>query len=308
MAALDSINLNRLAVFTAVAEAGSFTAAAERLGLTKAMVSQHLARLEAELGVALLIRSTRRLSLTEAGAAFFADCVQLLEAAEAAIGRVHQGQDAPSGTLRLTAPVDYGTAVVAPALTAFSARYPAVQVDFQVTDTVMDLVAERFDLGIRIGWLGDSRLRAATLGRFDQVLVGAPSYLARHGTPRQPADLTEHRFVALSLLRSPLTWTFQDAAGTSHPVRVQSSISTNTSVTVQAFVRAGAGIAVLPSYAVAEALESGELVSLLHDFSLTPGGVYAVYPAVRHTPAKVRAFIAFFKAHLAERGMSGEGP
>ena len=140
------VNLNRLAVFAALVRAGSFTRAAEELGMTKAMVSQHLARLEQELGVTLLMRSTRRMSLTEAGAIFHADCVRILADAEAAIERAGESRDAPRGTLRMTTSLDYGIAVVVPKLASFMRRYPAVQVDLVLSDHITDVIAERFDL------------------------------------------------------------------------------------------------------------------------------------------------------------------
>jgi DNA-binding transcriptional LysR family regulator len=158
------VNLNRLAVLVALVRAGSFTAAAETLGMTKAMVSQHVARLERELGVTLLLRSTRRMTLTEAGSAFHAACVRILAEAEAAIEQVGRGQEKPSGTLRLTATSDYGTPVVAPALAQFMRLHPQLQVDLVLTDHVSDLIAERFDLAIRMGRLRDSDLRSARLG------------------------------------------------------------------------------------------------------------------------------------------------
>jgi DNA-binding transcriptional LysR family regulator len=185
----NEVNLNRLAVFVALVHAGSFTAAAEQLGLTKAMVSQHLARLEQELGTTLLLRSTRRMSLTEAGTVFHADCARLLADAEAAIARVGGNRDTPSGTLRLTTSTDCGMAVVAPALASFCQVHPQVQVDLVIGDRFNDLIAERFDLAIRVGWLRDSSLHATRLGSFRQMVVATPAYLATHGTPRRPEQL-----------------------------------------------------------------------------------------------------------------------
>jgi DNA-binding transcriptional LysR family regulator len=150
----NEVNLNRLAVFVALVRAGSFTAAAEALGMTKAMVSQHVARLERELGVTLLLRSTRRMTLTEAGNTFHAACVRILAEAEAAIEQAGRGQEKPSGTLRLTATGDYGTAVIAPVLADFLRANPQLQVDLVLADHVSDLIAERFDLAIRMGRLG----------------------------------------------------------------------------------------------------------------------------------------------------------
>ncbi|SFS19840.1 DNA-binding transcriptional regulator, LysR family [Dyella sp. OK004] len=284
------INLNRLAVFTALVRAGSFTAAAEQLGMTKAMVSQHVARLEQELGVTLLVRSTRRMSLTEAGATFHADCVRILADAEAAIERVGEGHDMPRGTLRLTTSLDYGIAVVAPKLASFMRLYPAVQVDLVLSDHISDVIAERFDLAIRGGWLRDSTLRATRLGGFRQLLVASPAYLAEQGTPRRPEDLAAHRSIAMSALPAPLRWTFTAQGGTRRTVRMRQTAQANSAAAVRCLVLAGAGVAVLPDYLVEEDIRAGHLVALLAQYRLPEGGIHAVYPG-RKAPAKVRAFI-----------------
>jgi DNA-binding transcriptional LysR family regulator len=296
-----SVNLNRLAAFTAVVESGSFTAAAEKLGLTKAMVSQHVSRLEKELGIGLLTRTTRKVTPTEAGAAFYADCAQVLQELEAAIARVGGGSEVPSGTLRLTTTEDYGAAVVVPALAGFMHRFPAVKIEFIATDQVVDLVAGRFDLAIRTGWLRDSSLRAAKLGGFDQVVAAAPAYLKKIGTPKRPEDLTKHRWITLTLLRSALTWTFSAKDGRTQTVRISSTVSTNSTASLRAFMREGVGVSILPQYMLDADLRAGRLVRLLPGWSLPQGGVHAVYPNARYTSAKVRAFLDFFREYLAQR-------
>ncbi|TBR39856.1 MULTISPECIES: LysR family transcriptional regulator [Dyella] len=292
------INLNRLAVFVALVQAGSFTAAAEQLGMTKAMVSQHVARLEQELGVTLLVRSTRRMSLTEAGAAFHADCVRILAETEAAIERVSENRDAPRGTLRLTASLDYGTAVVAPALASYMLTYPQVQVDLVLSDHLSDLIAERFDLAIRGGSLRDSTLRATRLSGFRQLVVASPSYVARAGTPKRPEDLATFAWVAMSALSSPLTWTFTHAKGGRTTVRVRAVAQANNASAVRALVLASAGAAILPDYLVEDDVRAGRLKVLLPTYRLPEGGIHAVYPGQR-PPAKVRAFIDHLAASIA---------
>lgn len=284
------INLNRLAVFVALVRAGSFTAAADQLGMTKAMVSQHLAKLEQELGVSLVIRSTRRMSLTEAGAGFHADCVRILAEAQAAIERVSDDLDTPRGTLRLTSSYDYGATVVAPALASFIRKHPGVQADLVLSDHVSDLIAERFDLAIRGGWLRDSNLRATRLAGFRQLVVATPAYLAQHATPRRPEDLAQHRWIALSALSSPLRWTFTSARGQRRVVRMQGVAQASSASAVRALVLASAGVAVLPDYLVEPDIRAGRLVVLLAQHRLPEGGIHAVYPGAR-PPAKVRAFI-----------------
>ena len=293
------INLNRLGVFVALVRAGSFTAAAQQLGTTKAMVSQHLAKLEEELGVTLLVRSTRKMSLTDAGERFHEDCARVLADAEAAIARLGECRNTPMGVLRVAAAGDHGPAIVAPALAAFAERYPQVSVELVVGDALVDLIAERFDLSIRLGWLRDSSLRAAKLASFRQCLVASPGYLARHGTPQTPAELAAHRWIALTILNSPTRWTFTDASGTEHAVQMRAAASANTTLAAHGFVVAGMGASVLPDYVVADDLEAGRLVALLPGFRLPEGGVHAVYPG-RQPSVKVRAFIDLLRERLGE--------
>ncbi|WP_266159573.1 LysR family transcriptional regulator [Dyella silvatica] len=295
----SEVNLNRLAIFAALVRAGSFTAAAEQLGMTKAMVSQHLARLEQELGVSLLMRSTRRMSLTEAGAMFHTDCVRILSETDAAIERVGESRDTPTGTLRITTSVDYGVAIVAPAVASFLKLYPMVQVDLTLSDQVSDLIAERFDLAIRGGWLRDSNLRALRLSSFRQLLVAAPTYLAASGVPRRPADLAGHAMVALSVLASPSRWIFTSSGGKRSTVRIPQVAQANSAAAVRAIALAGAGVAVLPDYLAEPDIRAGRLVALLAQYRLPEGGIHAVYPS-RQPAAKVRAFIAHLRDRLSD--------
>jgi DNA-binding transcriptional LysR family regulator len=300
----SSVNLNRLAAFAAVVETGSFTAAAERLGLTKAMVSLHVSRLEKELGIALLTRTTRKVAPTEAGAAFHADCGPVLQEMEAAIARVGGQSEEPAGTLRLTAPEDYGSALVVPALSAFMRLHPKVRVEFLATDEVVDLVGGRHDLGIRVGWLRESSLRATRLGGFRQFVVASPAYLKAARAPRHPRDLPGLSWAGLSTLRSAWTWHFA-SRGRTQTVRITPAVTTNSAGTLRAFLREGAGVGILPDYMLAGDLAAGRLVRLLPGWNLPEGGVHAVYPNVRYTSAKVRAFVDFLRDHLAQD--QGEG-
>ena len=298
MPAPGSVNLNRLAAFAAVVESGSFTAAGEKLGLTKAMVSQHVSRLEKELGITLLTRTTRKVTPTEAGSAFYADCAPVLLEVEAAIARVGGGTGVPSGTLRLTAPDDYGSAAIVPALAGFLHQFPQLKVELVATDQVVDLVAGRFDLAIRTGWLRESSLRATQLGSFDQIVAASPAYLKKAGMPKRPQDLAQHHWIALTLLRSPLTWNFSGRDGKSQSVRVSPTISTNSTASLRAFMREGLGISVLPNYMLDADIAAGRLTRVLPSWSLPQGGVFAVYPNVRYTSAKVRAFVDFLRNQL----------
>jgi DNA-binding transcriptional LysR family regulator len=293
------VNLNRLAIFVALVRAGSFTAAAEQLGMTKAMVSQHLLKLERELGVTLIVRSTRRMALTEAGVTFHADCVQLLEQAQSAIERIGDRRNTPRGTLRLTTTTDYGMAVIAPALAEFRRLHPQLQVDLVINDQVSDLIAERFDLAIRIGWLRDSSLRAARLGSFRQLVMATPGHIAEHGLPRRPEELATHPWIAMSTLVAPLRWTFT-RGGTRRTVRMTQAMQANNAAAIRALVLSGAGVSVLPDYLVQDDVQPGSLQVLLAQYRLPEGGIYAVYPDPQ-PPAKVRAFIDFMRDRLAAR-------
>jgi DNA-binding transcriptional LysR family regulator len=299
MPTASSINLNRLSAFAAVVESGSFTAASEKLGLTKAMVSQHVSRLESELGVALLTRTTRQVIPTDAGARFYADCAQVLLDMEGAIARVGGEAGKPSGTLRITASVDYGAAVVVPTLGAFMARFPDVNVDFVGTDQVVDLVGGRFDLAIRTGWVREPNLRATQMAGFEQWVVASPAYLKKHGMPGRPEDLAAHRWISLSILRTPLSWTFTPARGKARTVRMTARVSTNSAASLREFLRQGTGVSTVPDYMLDADVRSGKLVRLLPGWKLPTAGIHAVYPNVRYTSAKVRAFVDFFRDSLA---------
>jgi DNA-binding transcriptional LysR family regulator len=286
-----AVNLNRLAVLVAVVEAGSFTAAAARLGLTKARVSQHITALEAELGTALLVRTTRRLRTTEAGQAFVADCARILRETDTAIARVARSAgDAPSGTLRVTVAASHIPAIIAPALAALARDHPDLAIEVLATDAIIDLVAAGVDIAVRVGWLGDSRLRRVRLGAFRQVVIAAPSYLERFGRPRHPRDLAAHRWIALSALRAPLSWTFMRGAARTR-VRVAAPIRASAPAAVHALVVAGAGITALLDDVVAPDIAVGRLEPLLTEYTLPEAGIYAVHPPLRHVPAKTRAFI-----------------
>src|SRR5581483_4673128 len=192
---MQAINLNRLAYFAAVVDAGSFTRAAERLGITKTVVSQQVARLEAEVGVNLLVRTTRRVQPTEAGRMLHSRSVAILREAGDAFSELAHVNAAPRGTLRVTAPNDYGTSVVAPVMATFVARHPACQVELLLSDAKIDLISHQIDLSVRVGWLEDSGARARRIGVFQQLLVATPALLRRFPTA-EPNDLTSWPFVA----------------------------------------------------------------------------------------------------------------
>ncbi|NPC54080.1 LysR family transcriptional regulator [Caenimonas soli] len=291
------IDLNSLPVFAAVAEAGGFTAAAEKLGMAKAKVSLTVARLEAQLGTSLFARTTRRVVLTEAGQALYAECVPALRGVQESLAQVGNAGNL-GGVLRISAAVDYAAQSLSPALAAFAARHPGLEIDVRTSDRVADLLKEGIDLAIRLGWLRDSTLRATKLGDFEQHVLAAPAYLEAAGPIKVPADLAQHAWVALTLLPTPLTWKFASARGQTRTVRMNARLRTDSGATLRALLENGMGISVMDSLSSAQAVHDGRLVRVLPQWSLPKGGVYAVYPPGRHVPAKVRAFIDFYGAWL----------
>lgn len=295
-----SISLARLAAFVAVAEAGSFTAAAERLNTTKSAVSQAVAVLERELGAQLLQRSTRKLAITEEGESFLTDCRALLADAETVMERARTGRAQPSGILRLTSTQGMAS-MVAGWIATYRERYPAMRVDYAPTDRKLDLIAERFDLTIRIGPMADSSLRAVVLEELEIWTVAAPSYLARHGTPRKPAELARHEWIALSLLPSP--WSVEYQRG-QRKVRVKTrgSISVASNDALLRLVIQGAGISGFPSTPDLRAeVEAGRLVRVLTGWGTRRMFLYAAYPGGISPPAKTRAFIDLAKEAVRAR-------
>lgn len=289
------MNLNRLAYFAAVLDTGSFTQAAERLGVTKAVVSQQVAKLEEELGASLIVRSTRSVQPTEAGRAFHARCILILKEAEDAFDLVAEASGAPSGTLRLTAPYDYGTAKVVPAVTRYISRHPGCEVEVNFTDRRLDLMAGELDLAIHVGWLQDSSLQARRIGDFRQVVVATPRFVSEHAVPQEPADLMGLPLVANLALRDPLTWRFSRDAVTRETVQLAARLRLDTTTAVYNAVLLGAGISVLPDFLVAGDLAAGRLIALLPDWQLASGGIHAVFPPARYRPPKVSAFVEILR-------------
>lgn len=285
------MNLNRLAYFAAVVDAGSFTRAAERLGISKAVVSQQVARLEAEVGTTLLVRTTRKVYPTEAGRMFHVRCAFILREAEDAFGELGQALSTPTGTLRMTAPFDYGISRVVPAVIEFTRRYPACNVDLSLGDRSIDFVAEGFDMAVRVGWLVDSSLQARRIGSFRQLLVCAPELQQAISVLKTPDGLEALPFVANQALRDPLEWHFTRNEIEKASVRMQATISVDATTAVHAAVLAGAGFSVLPDFLVAADLASARLIHMLPEWALPSGGIHAVFPPARYRPSKVSAFV-----------------
>jgi DNA-binding transcriptional LysR family regulator len=295
MANLFDINLNRLVVFVAVVETGSITAAAKRLGLAKTMVSAHMQKLEAEIGSCLLIRTTRRLHLTEAGTLFYEACQKILHDTEAAIALANSNTQHLRGKLRISTSIDYGISVIAPLAAELTKTNPELRIEIVSSDHRVDMVAEGIDVAIRIGRLADSSHKAALIAHFEEWAV-APPAMFLDGLPTSPKQLEEYPFVALSVLPNLLNWTFVRPEHASESVRFNASIVSNTSSTVKSAVMAGAGFMICPDFSVREDIAAERLIRLVPEWSLMGGGIYAVFPASAQPSHKVSVFIAALKA------------
>jgi len=284
-------NLNRLVYFAAVIDAGSFTRAAEHLGITKAVVSQQVARLEQDVGTTLLMRTTRRLQPTEAGRIFHGRCVAILRETEDAFNELAEARTDPKGLLRVTAPYDYGTSVVVPIVAAFAARYPDCKVELNLSDKSVDLIADNMDLAIRVGWLADSSLQARRIGSFRQLLVGSAQFAEKLSLLRDPMELPALPFVANSALRESSEWIFTNEDREIRTVQLKAGIAINTTPAVMEAVKHGGGLSVLPDFLAAADMSNGGLVHVLPEWHLPSGGIYTVYPAARFRPPKVTAFV-----------------
>lgn len=282
-----------ITAFIKVVEAGSFARAAERLGVSVSSVSRHVAELEAHLDARLLNRTTRRLSLTEAGRAFHERCVQLLADLEEAEASAGAGTAVPRGTLRVSCGVSFGTQHVAPAVAAFMAKYPDVRLDLELSDRVVDLVDEGFDAAVRIGAVGGQNLVARRVGDTRLVCCASPAYLARYGEPRTPEDLARHACLLYQYLPQRDTWMFVDRAGAPRRVRVAGPAYANNGKFLATLAEAGVGICYEPDFIVGSAIRAGNLVAVLRSYGPVAGEINVVYASRRHLSAKVRAFADF---------------
>lgn len=308
--------LAAMAVFARVVEAGSFSQAGRQLGLSKSAVSKAVARLEDHLGTRLINRTTRKLSLTETGRAFYEGCRRMLDEAEAAERAVTHLADAPRGVLRVNAPMSFGIRHLSPGLGAFMAAYPELEVDLTLEDRRVDLVEEGYDLAIRIGVMPDSSLVARKLGPNPRVICAAPAYLERRGAPQRPEALSGHDCLLYHYQSSGDTWRLRPCgaggsgagSGAETSVRVRGRLKVNNGDSLREAALAGLGIAALPAFIVHEDLAAGRLVALLQDWEdAADGGVYAVYPASRNLSPKVRVFIDFLAERFARRPYWGGG-
>jgi DNA-binding transcriptional LysR family regulator len=291
--------LTAIRAFAQVVESGGFAKAAERLGLSTTATSRHVAELETHLQTRLLNRTTRRVSLTESGRAYYERVVQLLADLEEAEQEAQRAAVVPRGVIKLTTAVNFGVRHVAPAIAAFLAKYPEVRFDVSLSDRIVDLVEEGLDLGIRIGGPGPQNVVARKLGETRVVPCASPDYLARHGTPQVPEDLARHNCFTYEYVTPRNVWTFRDADGRERPVRVGGNLHSNNGDLLAEAAARGVGIVLEPAFIVGPEVRAGRLVPLLQDFAPAPLPIYAVYSSRKHLSAKVRLFIDFLLEHFA---------
>lgn len=294
--------MDRLAgieAFVRVVENGSFVRAAERLDVSTSSLSQRVADLEAHLGTRLLNRTTRRLSLTESGQAFFERGVALLADLEEAELLASSSAASPRGTLKLTCAHAIGVQRLAPAIAGFARQHPALKFDVVVSDRLVDLVDEGFDLALRIGTVGSDQLVARKLGAMRLLMCASPEYLQRRGTPRTPADLARHDLLSYAYSRKPRLWTLRGEDGATIEIKVAGSLHANSGEVLVAAAAAGLGIVLETDFHLSQALADGRLVRVLPQYDSGGGDIWAVYPSRRHLSAKVRLFVEHLAAEFA---------
>jgi len=282
-------------LFVRAAETGSLSKAARDANLTQPTVTKQVAALERQLGVRLLNRNTRGLSLTEIGALYYEKCKRLLEQFDEAENVARERQGEMRGTLRIATSVAFGRRVVTPLVLEFMQRHPLLRIDLSFEDNFVDLVAGGVDLAIRMGRLADSSLGARYLGTNPWVMIATPLYLKRNGAPRTPADLTRHNLLIYSTVLGDDRLHFVGPDTKAQTVAVRGNLRSNNLSTILAAVRAHMGLAALPHYVAATSIAEGHVVTTLADFVLPAQEIHAVYPAPRQVPAKVDAFIAYLR-------------
>ena len=293
-------HFSALPIFVTVVECGSFSLASQKLGLSKSAVSKRITLLEQSLGIQLLHRTTRSLSLTEAGARYFDYVRPAVKLAADGLDAISELQQAPQGNLRIAAPMVFGRLHIAPLIPEFLRRYPKIQLQMQMDDKTTDLIAGGFDLAIRIGELPDSSLIARKIAPCLSVICASPEYLARQSVPHTPQQLSQHNCLFYSYFRDGVEWTFLSPQG---PTRIQpnGNYQVNNSDVIHQATLDGLGIANLPRFMVDTDLQAGRQQALLADQPLPEHGIYAVYPQRKHLPTKVNVLIEFLMELLVKR-------
>lgn len=294
--------LTEMEAFVQVVDNGGFTDAARKMNLSKSAVSKHVSALEARLGARLLNRTTRRVSPTELGLAYYDRARSVLAEAGEADSMVTAMQATPKGSLRVSAPVTFGVRPLATMVAGFLAACPEVDVNLVLDDRFVEVVAEGYDLAIRIGTLADSSLKARKLAETRTLIAAAPAYLAEAGTPRTIDDLNDHRLLHYSQQSAGNFWRLRTASGEERQVRVGGRLTVNNGEALMRAAEAGIGIAQIPSFMIGDAIERGRLVEVLANRTPDILGIYALYPQGRFPQPKLRAFIDYLAEQLRGRG------
>jgi len=279
--------------FIAVVDAGSFTAAADRLGLAKSAISRRVSALEDRLGVQLLHRTTRVLNLTETGRSFYDHGTRILEDVDEAEAAAQQQHGELRGTLRFALPLSFGVRHMCGPIATFSKQHPKVRFDLDLNDRRVDLIEDNFDVALRIGRLTDSSLIARRLFDVRAVVCGSPHYLNVHGEPNTPADLVDHQCLVYSNLIDPDKWEYEGRDGNRNTVKVNSVMSASSGDFLSNAAAHGMGLVIQPTFIASTAIRSGNLTPVLTDYTWPISPAYAVYPPTRHLSYRVRAFIDF---------------
>ncbi|EKM32721.1 bacterial regulatory helix-turn-helix, lysR family protein, partial [Vibrio harveyi] len=284
-------------LFVRLASTHNISMAGQELGLSPAVASAHINKLEEGLGVRLVHRTTRKVSLTEEGQAFLPHAEEVLATVEAARGAVGVGHKAPTGTLRVTASASFGRLHLVPALKGFMAKYPELTIDFRFSDSIIDMVEGGFDVAVRLAELKDSSLVARKLAPDRRIVVASPEYLAQHGTPQSPEELVNHECVTLAGLEN---WVFETPEG-QYSMRASGSFRTDNGDAMRDACIDGLGVSINSIWSVYKQLQKGELVEILQDYPLVMNAsIWAVYPSSRLIAPKVRAFIDYFAEYYGQ--------
>ncbi|MBA6224850.1 LysR family transcriptional regulator [Colwellia sp. MB02u-18] len=284
--------LKSMVVFSHVVEQGSFSAAAKHIGLSRAVVSYHIKKLETQLGITLLNRSTRSIALTQAGNDYYQRCHIIAQQASAANQQIENVKNEPEGRLKITCPVSVGLHTIVPALDKFRHIYPKIELDIMLTDEVVNIVKEGIDLAIRGAPLADSGLQARKLAVLATCLCGSPDYFEQYGRPEKPSELSQHNWVVYKLASNKLTL---EKSGRSYTVDIKGTITTNNATARTAFVEGGHGLGRIPTYDAWPKIKAGRLQTVLDDYQLKAIDVYGVFPPGAATSKKLRLLIDFLE-------------
>lgn len=302
VAMLRTMDLNRLSAFVRVVRDGSFTAAAASLGLPKSSISRSVAQLEHDLGVRLLHRTTRRLHVTDAGAAFYDRVSHALSDIDEATTAAADTQAEPSGAVRVTAPPDLAVWVLAPIVAKFVRRHPKIRVELSLSGRVVDLAAEGVDFAVRAGPLRDSSLIARRIGELRAVAYASPKYIARRGAPIDVGDLAQHACVLFRSATGTSTWRLVGTDGKTSSVEVMGAVAADDLSFVRKAVLAGCGIGLLPTFLCARAQRAGQLVRVLPEWEVSGAPLHLVYPSARFVPQRVILLREYFLRELGKIG------